>query len=177
MPKISIGIMGYWTKIWVGITGLENPMATLLKGVGPREKAGRLLHMFFKQLFIHTNLINAEAISELYEKLVTATLFNKVSLHRNHWHHWHHCLQYICLFNKLNLVPLRCTFIFIEPNKCIFIRGRPFDYWGGGGGWYGWFQKKYSCRLFSYTEKQNNLLWLFILEKTSYTVVCRGKNF
>ena len=56
-------------------------MATLLKGVGPREKAGKLLHMFFKQLFIQTNLINAEAISELYEKLVTATLFNKVSLH------------------------------------------------------------------------------------------------
>lgn len=59
-------------------------MATLLKGVGPREKAGKLLHMFFKQLFIHTNLINAEAISELYEKLVTATLFHKVSLHWDH---------------------------------------------------------------------------------------------
>lgn len=73
--------------------GLENPIWALLKGVGPREKAGRLLHMFFKELFIHTNLINAETISELYEKLVTATLFNKVSLLRNH------CLQYICLFN------------------------------------------------------------------------------
>ena len=65
-------------------TGAENPIATLLKGVGPREKAEKLLHMFFKQLFIHTNLINAEAISELYEKLVTATLFNKVSLHWDH---------------------------------------------------------------------------------------------
>ena len=73
--------------------GLENPISALLKGVGPREKAGRLLHMFFRQLFIHTNLINAETISELYEKLVTTTLFNKVSLH------WNHCLQYICLFN------------------------------------------------------------------------------
>ena len=73
--------------------GLRNPIWALLKGVGPREKAGRLLHMFFRQLFIHTNLINAKTISELYEKLVTATLFNKVSLHRNH------CLQYICLFN------------------------------------------------------------------------------
>ena len=48
--------------------GLENPIWALLKGVGPREKAGRLLHMFFRQLFIHTNLINAETISELYEK-------------------------------------------------------------------------------------------------------------
>lgn len=38
-------------------TGAENPIATLLKGVGPREKAEKLLHMFFKQLFIHTNLI------------------------------------------------------------------------------------------------------------------------
>ena len=47
----------------------------------------------------------------------------------------------------------------------------------GGGGWYEWFQKKYSGRLFSNAEKQINLLWLFILEKTSYTVVCRGKNF
>ena len=75
------------------MTGLENPMGTLLKGVGPRVKAGKLLHMFFKQLFIHANLINAEAISELYKKLVTATLFNKVSLL------WDHCLQYICLFN------------------------------------------------------------------------------
>ena len=64
--------------------GLENPMGTLLKGVGPRKKAGKLLHMFFKQLFIHTNLINAETISELYEKLVTATLFNKVSFHQDH---------------------------------------------------------------------------------------------
>lgn len=68
-------------------------MGTLLKGVGPREKAGKLLHMFLKQLFTHTSLINAEAISELYEKLVTATLFNKVSFNRDH------CLQYICLFN------------------------------------------------------------------------------
>ena len=70
-------------------------MGTLLKGIGPREKAGKLLHMFFKQLFIHTNLINAEAISELYEKLVTATLFNKVSLL------WdlQYISIYICLFN------------------------------------------------------------------------------
>ena len=90
------------------MTGLKNPMGTLLKGVGPREKAGKLLHTFFKQLFIHTNLINAEAISELYEKLVTATLFNKVSFNQDH------CLQYIyvCLINKLNLVPLRCAFIY-----------------------------------------------------------------
>ena len=67
-------------------------------------------------------------------------------------------------------------YIYIYWTKQTYIyKGPTIRLLRGGGGGDGGFQKKYSCRLFSYTEKQINLLWLFILEKTSYTVVCRGK--
>lgn len=78
MLKVSIRITGYRAKIWDGTTGLDNPIGTLFKGIGPRGKAGKVPHIFLTQLFIHTNLINAEAISELYQKLVTATLYNNL---------------------------------------------------------------------------------------------------
>ena len=69
------------------------------------------------------------------------------------------------------------------------LRGRPFDFWEGGGGGYGWDQKKISCRLISTEKKflqgiipgEKNLStdkkymsWPNA-EKKSYTVVCQGK--
>ena len=74
------------------------------------------------------------------------------------------------------------------------IRGRPLDFWGGGGG-YGWFQKKKTCKqiLFrgknilwgdtwgkkiSCTEK-NYLSWHinYAGKKIYYTIICQGKKF
>ena len=71
-----------------------------------------------------------------------------------------------------------------------YFRGRPFDFWGGGGG-YRWFGKKISCRLISRGKKpckeiprgkkflhwKKSLSLCIILEKKVLHCCMSGKKF
>ena len=80
-------------------------------------------------------------------------------------------------------VPLRimsCVQLASKLTSHYKVRGRPFDFWAGRGG-YGWFQKKISCRPFERKKKSckeiTAIQWLCMSGKKFYHQRFEEKNF